>query len=312
MIILYLLIIIIASVILMKSSDIVLRSLIKIAVALKWNEFAVSVIIASVATSLPEISVGISSAINKISNLSLGNVIGANIINLTFIMGLGAIIGRGLQFDSKITRRNIFFSLILALYPLLLALDKTISRVDGIAILVAFSFYVLLMLYERSSGPTIEREPSANLRVNILLFIIGIGLLLGLAEIITKTASYLAIKLNLPLIIIGILIVSLGTTFPELVFGLRSVEKKHQDMILGDTLGTVVANSCLVLGLAAVIYPIRIIYFQQFLLMFCFLVIATIILGTYLYSKKEISVKEGFNLIIVYLVFVVVQVLWRF
>lgn len=313
MTILYIILLFFACGILVKSADLAIRNLTKIAIALKWSEFIASFILVAVATSLPEIFVALISAIHKMPILSLGNIIGANMINLTLILGLTAIIGGGLRFKEVTIKRNVFSALILSLYPMLLALDKTISRIDGIAILVAFLFYVLLMFYQEKQLTKIDNE---NYRKDLIkaffLFIVGIILLIGSAEIITKSAQILAINLKLPLILIGLLIVSLGTILPELTFNLRSTLKGHKEMLLGNSLGTIVTNSCFALGLAAIICPIHIIYFNQFLIMFIFLLSANIFLSIFLYLKKDLSVSEGIGLIIFYIFFVTIQILFKF
>jgi len=313
MTIFYIVLIFIACLILIKSADLVIRSLTKIAAILRWSEFSVSFIIVAVATSLPEIFIGITSAAHKIPNLSLGNVVGANIINLTLILGLVAIVGRGLRPSSNTTQKNIFYALVLALFPMLLALDKFISRIDGIIILTAFFFYILLMIERKKQFSKIYNNVSKkDFSKNIFYFIIGVILLIVSAEAVTRTAQILALNLNFPLILSGLLIVSLGTTLPELTFGLRSIMQGHKEMPLGSSLGTIVANSCLALGLAVVIYPIRIIDFNQFLLMFAFLIIASVFFAIFSYTKKEISIYEGAGLIIFYIIFIMIQILYKF
>lgn len=298
--------------ILVKSGDWVIKSLTKIAAALRWSEFVVSFILVAVATSLPEIFIGLSSGLNKATTLSLGNVIGANIINLTLILGLVAILGRGLKFESKITQQNVIYAGLLSVYPLLLALDRTISRIDGLAIVAAFFLYMLLMFYqERRFSKIVEPIPRRELVKNLIYFILSLVLLIGSAELVTRTAKNFSFQIDLPLIFIGLIIVSLGTTLPELVFSLRAVARKHKEMSLGTCLGTVVTNSCLALGLAAVIYPIQIIQFSYFLIIFGFFILAIVFFTIFIRSRDELTWQEGTVLLLLYVIFLAVQFLQK-
>jgi cation:H+ antiporter len=314
MTILYLILIFFACAILVKSADLVIRNLARISEIFHWGTFVASFILVAVATSLPEIFVALTSGLQKISNLSLGNIIGANILNLTLILGLPALIGRGLNFK-EIKIQNVLFALVLSLYPFFLALDKFISRLDGFAILFVYLFYILFMIRQEQKFKITNiynHYSKKELFRAFFYFILGLILLISSAQIVVYSAKVLANNLNLSLIIIGFLIVSLGTTLPELTFGLRAVLKGHQEMSLGNSLGSIVTNSCFALGLAAVIQPIKIFNFHQFIFLFCFLVITIILSGFFIYSQRKLSIGEAISLIIFYLIFVIIQFLCKF
>jgi len=312
MIILYIILIFIGCVVLVKSADLVIKNLTRIATTFHWSEFVVSFIIVAIATSLPEIFIGLVSAINQVSTLSLGNVIGANIINLTLILGLVAIIGHGLSLKTKAIEMNVIFAIILSLLPMLFALDGTLSRLDGLIILVCFVLYLILMFKMKEEfTKKISDHNKRELSQSIFYLVLGLIFLVLSAQLITSLAKILAANFNLSPIFIGLLIVSLGTTLPELTFGIRGAIKKHKEMSLGSSLGTIVANSCLALGLAALIRPIQIINLNNFLIMLSFLILASFIFMTFIFSKKQLSLKEGVALVVFYIIFVIFQILTR-
>jgi len=314
MLFLYLILIFLASAVLVKAADLVIRNLSKIADVLGWSEFIISFFLVAIATSLPEIFVAVTSSLHKSPTLSLGNVIGANIINLTLILGLAAILGRGLKFDHKFSQKNIFYVGLIAVYPAILALDGSISRIDGLALLLLFSIYSIFSAIQEKKFNIVkiyDGSSKKKLIKNITYFSLGVILLIGSAEIIVRLAQILALGLHLPLILIGVFLVSIGTTLPELTFSLRAVTMGHKEMSLGNSLGTVVTNSTLALGLAAIIYPIRIINFSVFLLIALFLLLAIVLFFTLFRSRAELSWQEGIILILFYFIFLIVQFLGR-
>lgn len=306
----YILTIILASIILVKSTHWVINSLIYLAQYLRVPEFVIAFILAGLATSFPELFVGISSAINKTSTLSLGNILGANIANLTLTLGLTVVLIKGLDSSKNPIQKNILYTLILLIYPLLLTLDGQLSRIDGVALIVLFILYNLI-LFSQSKDFTkkLDGVNHKNLIKNIFIFIISIILLLGSAEIIVKNSTNLAYKLNTPLFLIGLFIVSVGTTLPELIFGIKSAKEQHRDMILGNVLGSLSVNSTFILGIVALISPIVIKNNYLFVSSSIFLLTAYLIFAIFARSKKKISWQEGISLCLFYIAFIIIQFL---
>lgn len=306
---LYPILIFVASFVLVKGADLTIKSLKKIGKFFRWSPFLLSFIFVAAATSLPEIFIGITSAIHKIPSLSLGNVIGANIINLTLILGLCAIISSKIKF-SKITRSEAFLSLLVSFFPVLLALDGKLSRFDGVVLLVLFIIYLIVTFLKEKRIPEKKLEGvNKNVFKNFIFLIIGLILLLCSTEIIIRLAQEIAFTLRLPLILIGLVLISLGTILPELAFGVRAALKKQEEFSLGNSLGTIVTNSCLALGLAAIIFPVEIVAFSTFLIASLFFLLTIIIFIIFIKTRSELSRTEGILLVLFFIVFLVVQFL---
>lgn len=307
MIVFYILLIFFSSFILIKGADLTIKSLINIGKIFKWSHFILSFIFVGMATSLPEIFIGLTSSINKVSALSLGNVIGANIINLTLILGLTAIIASKIKFKETIKSQT-FFSLIASFYPVLLALDGKLSQTDGFALITLFIIYLIFLFFkEKDSFLNISFKENRNLFKNFVFLFFGLILLIGSAEVIIKTAKILAISLNLPLILIGLILISLGTTLPELVFNLKSALKKQEELSLGNSLGTIVTNSCFALGLASLIYPISIVNFSIFLISALFFLFTLFIFIIFIRTQHQLTKIEGIFLVMLFIVFLIIQ-----
>jgi len=144
---------------------------------------------------------------------------------------------------------------------------------------------------------------------DIGLFFGGIGLLLLSAEGIVWSASSFAEASGLPLITLGILIVALGTNLPEIVFGVKAVAMGHKEMVLGNLMGSVIANSTLVLGVTALIYPLQIFKLSPYIVGIIFTVFAALFFAIFARTDRKITKKEALALLGIYVLFVVSQLL---
>ncbi len=302
--------------VLLASGSFFIKSIIKITSFLKMSVFVVSFIIVGIATSLPELLVGVSSALaslkNPLSNtvaLSLGNVIGSNIANLTIIVGIPILLARGITVGSKTTKKDSLFMLIISILPLLLMLiGKKLSRIDGFILIAVFILYCAWLIRKKKefTKQTENNVGRWEIIINVCLFIFSALALYYSAKFTVQYASLLSIDLALPPIFIGLFIVALGTSLPELVVGFQAALSKNHDIILGNIMGSVVANSTLVLGATALIFPIT----SDLLIFFVsisFMIIAASLFTIFVESGKRIHWMNGVVLIFVYIVFIIVE-----
>lgn len=305
----YALIFIIASLVLIKSSAVLVKALVNIARFMRWSEFIVSFVLMAIATSFPELFVGISAGLQNISSLALGNVIGANILNLTLIAGLIILFSRGTKIRSKIIKRDAWLIFALAVLPFLFLLNKTLSRIEALILVGVFIAYLVYLIKQKQAFPrALNKFPEINnFFKSIGFFIAGLVLLLASSWLIVYSVGKFAQGLNASLILAGIFLVALGTTLPEFVFGLRAVFMKHEEMHIGNLLGSVVANSALILGTTALISPIKINGFSNFLIGAVFMVLALLLFNLFIKTRSKLSWWEGALLIVFYIIFVIVQ-----
>lgn len=275
---------------------------------MRLSDFVVGFIIMALATSIPELFIGITSAMNKVPSLSLGDVLGSNIADVTLVIGLVAILARGIQIKGKIAIRDTYFAVGIAILPILLMLDRYLSRADGIVLLLAFSFYVLKLWSQRKRfRKTSNHITRKEFLKSVFLFAVAVVLLVVSAKFIVDLGSNLAIEFGVPLILIGIAFLAIGTSLPELVFEIKAVIAKREGMALGDLLGSVVTNSALVLGLVGLIHPIAIADFSLFIVAAAFLIVALVLFTLLLRTKDRLSWKEGMILIMLYIIFITVE-----
>ncbi len=317
MIFLYITLFFVSIFVLIKSGAVSVKKIVNISRYLSISEYVLAFILMAIATSLPEFFIGITSALSKTPTLALGNVIGANLSNFTLVLGVVVLVAKGLPIRSKIAKRDAWTVFFISILPLLLLADKNLSRSDGIILLIVFFWYMRKVFRSKDSFEkrmdklNINIESSKQFFKDLIIFILATGMLLLGAWGVIETATLIAKGINLPISLIGLLLVALGTSLPELVFGIKSVITKHQGINLGTLVGSIVINSTLVLGITALIYPIEIVHFQTILIGGIFMVVSIFIVNIFISTKKNISQKEGIILIGIYLIFLIAELLLR-
>jgi len=290
------------------STRVLLNSLVKIASYLELKEFVVGFMLMAVATSLPELFVGIIAALEHTSLLSLGNVIGANIMDLTIVIGTVALLTRGIKARSEIAKKDALYMLLIALFPILLMLDHVLSRIDGFILLLAFSIYMIRLFGQRKEfRKTTDHVSKKSARKSFIWFAFGvIGLLIS-AKFVVMFATAIATEMAVPLLLIGLVIVAIGTTLPELAFETKAAMSGHEEMTLGDLFGSLVTNSTLVLGIVAIINPIEIVNFSLFLVAAGFMFLTLLLFTLFIRSDEGISWQGGVALILLYVIFIIIE-----
>ena len=300
------------------SGELIVKSLIKIAKFLGWKEFVVSFLIMAIIGSLPNLFVGISSALHNIPELSFGEVIGGNLVDLTLSVALAAFFAKGgIPAKSKTVHSTLIFTVIASILPILLIWDNNLSRVDGI-ILIAFFFLYITWLFskkerfiktcEDNSAPLQSFKASFS---GIFKIIFCIIIFIVASEGIVRSAKHFAVAFDWPIVLIGLFIVGLGNCVPEMFFAISSARKNMEYMVLGDLMGTIVAPATLVLGIVALINPIYISDFSPFAIARIFLIIAIFFFFFFIKNDSKITKKEAVFLLFIYIAFVLAEVFVR-
>jgi len=316
-IIFYLALIFFFAFLLVKATDILIVNFSALSLKTKLGKFALTSLILGLTTSLPELFVGLSSAFSNQPILSLGNIIGANIANLSLVLGGAALVVGLINIKEGFIRRDIFYAFLAASAPMILLSDKFLSRVDGLILLVFYVFYQIVIFSERRKGLAKEKVnivkrflrkiSQKETKKEIVWIFIGIILLLISANILVILASKLAIAFNLPLFLVGLLIIAAGTTLPELVFSIKTLKEGQKEMFFGNLLGSIVTNGTLVIGLVALISPFRIQNFSDYLLATMAFLIIFGILFFFIKTKQKLERWEGVALLLIYLLFIFLE-----
>lgn len=306
------LLLLIAFIIFAASGHFVVKSLIKIDKHYRLREFIVGFLLIGIATSIPELSIGVMSALENVSALSFGNIVGSFVVDMTLVIGIVAVVGKEVKLETEIEKRTIFLIANLVLLPLVLFLDHELSRIDGVILVLAFLLYVANMFSKRKKFKAVKYEyvGKRELHENIMIFIISLIGLIVSARIIVHVATEIANSLAIPPILIGLVIISVGTSLPEIFFETKSVLEGYSSMAVGDLLGSLAFNSTLILGIVAILSPVHA-HFSSFIISSIFVVISVLAFLITAKTEREITRKEGFVLLLIYVLFLVTNVLAR-
>lgn len=309
------------SFILIKAAEWVIVALRRIAKKTHTGAFAISAIILAIGTSLPELFVGITSAIEGAPEIALGVVLGSNIANIALVTGIIAVIVGKINIHGSYLKRDVGLALVAGLLPLALMADGVLGRVDGLILLSVYVAYASSFFKKRFSEIAEEHKKESFFyrfwkQINHIDFngtreygrlFVGIALLLFSGQMIVKSAGSLATSLGVPVFVIGVVILAIGTSLPELAFSLRSVKDKHPSMFFGNLLGSTIANSTLIIGVTSIIAPIEIVALKDYTVAVGAFVIIFIVFWLFIKSKHRLERWEGAILILLYLIFVVVE-----
>lgn len=315
------LLLIIFSFLLIKSADSVIIAIRRLSRETKAGVFALSALILALGTSFPELFVSVASAIEKTPNLSLGIVIGSNIANISLVAGLATLVIGKVNVHGNYLKRDVLVALAAGILPVILALDKELGRVDGLVLLLVYAAYASSFFRKRFLEIAEEQKKEGffyrflrrfnhidSIKTKELgrLFI-GLALLLASSDIIVKISLKLTSFVSIPIFVVGLIVLAVGTSLPELAFSLRSLEGHEPSMFFGNLLGSTIANSTLVIGLAAVIFPIKIVAMDNYIISaMAFMVI----FGSFWYfirTKRRLDRWEAAFLLSLYLIFFVAE-----
>ncbi len=299
-----------ASTVLIKVIQLFISSSSAIARRFGISGYTISFLLIAIATSLPEVVVGVASALDKNPGLSFGNAIGSNIALLTLVIAIPVLFAtsKGLSTRTILHSQDAYYSLFFSLLPIAFFVDGKLSQVDGALLIVAYTVYAFLV-WRRSKGveKLIEQIGQENMWKHGTIFVVSLLFLLGASELIVMSAKQISAHLGWGLTFVGLTITAIGTSLPEIVFTVGAARGRLQQEILGDVVGSVVANSTVVLGITALIYPIEVVNggigFSAIMLS----VFVMLVFLRFVRTKEKIDKKEALILLLMYITFIVAE-----
>ncbi len=290
-----------------KGATLATRHAVILARHLRLSRYAVGFIVVAVISILPETMIAINAAIEGVPSLGLGTLFGSNIADLTLVIAIIVLFARrGLSVEGKIVKNHLVYPLILLL-PVVLGLNGHYSRIDGLALIIAGGVFYYIALRDGTDGTLPIPKRDGRYRSLLMLFFSMAVLLTG-AHFAVVAANALASDLGVSVVLIGMFVIGLGTTMPELFFALRSVRKRDDSLALGDILGTVLADATIVVGLLALLkpfhFPHHIVYVTG-----VFMVVASFVLFRFMRTGYVISKRESVLLFLFWLLFVCAEIM---
>ena len=254
------------------------------------SELTIGLTIVALGTSAPEIFVGISSVLNNSESIAMGAVVGSNISNIALIFGVSCI---GISFLPKKTPIvQLMPFLVSALILGYVLIDLNVSKFDGILLLLSFCYFLYVINANRNTQTLIDEQQDKNNSITLIFLIIGLISLIFGSRYAVIYAEKIAILLNISELIIGLTIIAIGTSLPELAATISAVLKKKTDMVVGNVIGSNVLNITLVVPIIGFFSSVQL---DQVLLSrdYTIMISATIVfmLIVLFYSNKVFSVN---------------------
>ena len=261
-------------------------------------QLVIGLTIVAMGTSAPETAVSLTAALKGSADMSIGNVVGSNIMNVLVILGITSVI-RALHVGESTIKYEIPFVIVVSIVLLVEGLDGTVSFFDALILVALFAVY-LFYLYKLAKAGKSEQEEIKQISFPkaILLTLVGMGFIVAGSNVSVNAATELARIFGMSERLIGLTIVALGTSLPELVTSATAAVKGNADIAIGNIIGSDIFNILFVLGVTGVITPIP---FAPAFIIDMIIAIATVVLLFILsFRKKELNRAAGIIMLLCY------------
>jgi len=312
-------------VLIVKSADVLIDSTSKIARKYGVSTFVIGITVVAFGTSAPELAVGLISAINKTNQLTLGNIIGSSFSNTALIVGMAAMIFPLAVKDSVVKREIPMLILVQGALAFMILADGELTRIEGLVLLLGFAgFMAYIIVNSKKSlkvaidaegdmdtdgdGNMVEEpvKESSSAKLWIFSALSLAGLFLG-GKLAVDSSTQIAAALGLSETLIGLTVVAIATTLPELAASLMAVKKKEPDIVLGNCIGSNLFNILLVLGLSSVINPIAV--QGSMTIDVIFMIALTVVVFLVSLFRKRVSRAYGIILMLSYVAYISFKVI---
>ena len=315
---------------LIKGADWLVSGAAAVSLRLKIKPIVIGLTVVAFGTSAPELTVSVISVLEGNTGVAIGNILGSNIANVLLILGISAIICPLYVHRNTVLKEipmaalAVIVFIVFGLYDFINSwtglspvelltnnnLEGYLTRVSGIILLLFFTIFVYYTVeIARSGGETNDGLESKPLPTSVILILIGlVGLTFG-SKLTVDSSVFIARTLGVSDNLIGLTLVAIGTSLPELVTSIIAALKKHVDIIVGNVVGSNIFNILLVLGISSLIRPIPIYtpsIFDSFIVLLSSIVLIVMLVA---YKKHRITRVEGFILLFLYLLYLLFAVL---
>ncbi len=294
-------------------TELVIKGAVNIAEYYKLSQVFVGLAILSIGTDLPEIIIAINASLhNAIGNtdtsgIIIGNAIGSSFSQISIVLGTTGLVGY-----LTLKKRHLFEDGVMLLGSVLLVIllgyDGNITRIDGIVLIVVYLIYYFRLFHQERIGKKIKKEFSKHIRKDIIYLIIGIIIIIFTSELVVDNSISFAEDFGIKQSFVGIIILGLGTSLPELALALNGVRKKASGLSVGNLIGSNIFDMLIPVGMGATISELEI---EKNLILFDlpFLFILSFIVLFFFYKKKGLQKIEAAVLVGIFVLYTTLKVL---
>lgn len=286
---------------LIKGADIFVASSSSVAKRFSIPSIIIGMTIVAMGTSAPELSVSINSSVVGLNDMSIANVVGSNIFNILIVLGVSSLFNK-LKINNY---KDICILLGASILLLLCAIDGNIGILNGITLLIVFIYFIYGMIQNAKEKDNSETIKSSNkpLWLTIILGLLGLGAIIWGGDLVVNSASAIAMQLGMSENLVGLTIVAVGTSLPELVTSIIATKKGELEIAIGNVIGSNIFNILLILGAASVISPITVTSIAVLDIIIMISITYMFILATR--KNQEVNKKLGIVLILIYIIYII-------
>lgn len=289
------------------------------------GKLAVAAILVALSTSLPELFIAVAAGFSGRPEISLANLLGANVVNLSLVIGGATLIAGSLPIVGDYWHWELAAMFFAGLTPVLLLMDGGLSRLDGFILVVIYGLYVEGVVIDGRKKSAAEASTAAKRSLltrvkewhrekkdgSVAILFLGIALMMLSADRIVKLVVQMTPAIGVSTVVFGLLLVSLGTTLPELTLAIGAAAKKEVALIMGNLFGSIVTNATLIVGVLALISPFETEKMANYSLVNMAFVVVFGLFWLFTSTKKRLDRFEGIILIGVFLVFAGLELMLR-
>lgn len=293
---------------LIKGADFFVEGSSSIARILKVPSVVIGLTIVAMGTSAPEAAVSIAAGIAGNSDISLGNIIGSNIFNLLMVIGISAVIYPVVS-QKEIIKRDMWWNIMISAVLFFLILDHKISRIEGVFLLLSMTVYLIIVIRSALNNRTEEELPqNMPLPKSIFAMVLGLFAIILGGNLVVNNASLIAKAWGMSDTLIGLTIVAIGTSLPELMTSIVAAQKGDSGIALGNAVGSCIFNIMFILGITSVLTPIHAV--TELIIDAGLLIVVSILMLVFACTGKVTKRSEGVFCVICYIAYSI-YVIWR-
>jgi len=288
---------------LIKGSDFFVDGASSIAAILKIPTIIVGLTIVAFGTSAPEAAVSITSSLTGNNAMAVSNVIGSNLFNMLMVIGIAALLGDLLMEKSVLEKDLPFLVGITLLLAAFIVIGWNISTIEGIILLVILAAYIFYLIRSagQSGATNYVEKPKLTTPKSILFIVVGLaGIILG-GDLVVDSASSIAMALGMSETLVGLTIVAIGTSLPELVTSITALRKGENQLVIGNVIGSNIFNILFVLGASSAISQIPL--DSSMLIDVLFMIAVTILCFIFGKTQEKYDKKEGIILVVLFIAY---------
>ena len=294
-------------VLLIKGADFFVDGASSIAHILKIPSVVIGLTVVAMGTSAPEASVSIAAGIAGNSDISLGNIIGSNIFNLLMVIGISAVVYPVVS-QKDIIGRDMWWNIGASAALFALIADGEISRIEGVLLLLGMTVYLIIVIRNAlKTRITDQTDAEMSLSKSIIALVLGLAAIIAGGNMVVDNAELIAKSWGMSDTLVGLTIVAVGTSLPELVTSLTAARKGDSGIALGNAVGSCLFNIMFILGLASVLTPIH--AAAELVTDTGIMIAASVIMLVLALSGRKTNRKEGLICVLLYAVYTVYIIL---